>query len=246
MYGYGILNNHVPTLKATAMRGANSIATSGLLLHLDASNTTSYSGTGTTWYDLSGANRNGALNDLIWSSTDGGLMTFDGIDNYVDLGSSSAFNLTNISVSIWAKFDTFATNNFIAGRYSNTTADNGWNMYYNPITQKIRVDARESSALYIANESANTYSVNTWYNITFTKSANTWSIYVNGSLDMSQTIGVGNVSFGTNQMLLGMLYTTFGSIFGKNKIGSTLMYNRALNSTEITQNFNATKTRFGY
>lgn len=242
-YGYGVLNNHVPTLKATAMKGG--MVSSGLILHLDAGNTTSYPGTGTTWYDLSGANRNASLNDLIWSSSNGGIMTFDGVDDFAALGSDSAFNLTNISISLWAKFDALATNNYIASRYSNTTTDNGWLIQYDPTTQKIRFNGRESSALFIVNQSTNTYSTNTWYNITCTKSANTWSIYVNGALDMTQNIGVGNVSFGINQMVLGMLYTSFGSTFGKNKIGSALIYNRALLAGEVTQNFNATKSRFG-
>jgi hypothetical protein len=222
------------------------IITNGLLLNLDASRLSSYPNTGTTWYDISGNVNNGTLtNGPIFATASGGQITFDGIDDNVNMGSNSAFNLTNISISIWVKLDTTASNNFIVGRYFNTTVDNGWVIYYSPTTQKILFIGRESEALFISNQSTNNYNVNTWYNIVCTKSANTWSIYSNGVLDMSQSIGLGNVAFANNNMQFGGMFTNFGNNYGKHSIGSIHMYNRALSATEITQNFNATKSRFG-
>ena len=87
--------------------------------------------------------------------------------------------------------------------------------------------------------------LNTWYNLVFTKSSNTWSIYANGSLDMNQNNGVGNVAFSLNNMQFGGTIQSYGSNYGKNSIGSVHIYNRALSNSEVLQNFNATKTRFG-
>lgn len=222
------------------------IVTNGLILNLDAGNTASYPGTGTTWTDLTGNGNNGTLvYGVGYSPSNGGYLTFDGINDYVDLGSNSAFNLVNISISIWVKLDTTASNNFIAGRYYNTNIENGWIIYYNPTTQKIRFDGRESSAAYIGNQSINSYNVNTWYNLVFTKSSNTWSIYANGGLDMNQNNGVGNVAFSLNNMQFGGAIQSYGSNYGKNSIGSVHIYNRALSNSEVLQNFNTTKTRFG-
>ena len=222
------------------------IVTNGLVLNLDAGRKSSYPNTGTTWTDISGNGYNGTMtNGPIFGTASGGQITFDGIDDNVNMGSNSAFNLTNISISIWVKLDTTASNNFIVGRYFTTTVDNGWFIYYSPTTQKIRFEGRESEALYISNQSTNNYNVNTWYNIVCTKSANTWSIYSNGVLDMSQSIGLGNVAFANNNMQFGGMFTNFGNNYGKHSIGSIHMYNRALSATEITQNFNATKSRFG-
>ena len=52
----------------------------------------------------------------------------------------------------------------------------------------------------------NTYPLNNWYNVTWTKSANVWSIYVNGSLDVSSALGNGTTPFSNNIMWLGGLY----------------------------------------
>ena len=224
-----------------------SIVTNGLILNLDAGNASSYPGSGTLWTDLSGQNNNGTLvNGVGYSSANGGALTFDGVNDYIDLGSQTSFNLTNMSISIWVKMDNSITSNsFIAGRYHNTNSDNGWHISYNPTTQKFKFDGRESAALYISNETTNNYNKNTWYNITGTKSANTWSIYVNGVLDTTQNVGLGNVAFLSNQMQLGGMVTFFGSFYSKCSIGNTLMYNKSLSSSEVLQNFNATKTRFG-
>ena len=59
-----------------------SLFTTGITVHLDASNPTSYSGSGTTWYDLSGNGLNAELqNGVLWSSENGGVMTFDGTND---------------------------------------------------------------------------------------------------------------------------------------------------------------------
>lgn len=59
-----------------------SLFTTGIAVHLDASNPTSYSGSGLTWYDLSGNGLNAELqNGVLWSSENGGVMTFDGTND---------------------------------------------------------------------------------------------------------------------------------------------------------------------
>lgn len=223
-----------------------SIVTNGLILNIDAGNSASYNGSGTTWYDLSSTGNNGTLtNGVAYSTSNGGIMTFDGVDDYVGMGGNSVYNLTDITISMYAKFDTTAGNNFVASRYYNTNTYNGWVIYYNPTTQKIRFDGRESAALYIGNQTSSNYNTNTWYHITCTKSADNWRIYVNGNLECNQNIGLGNVPFLLNNMYFGAYIILGGSDYGKNSIGAVQIYNRALNNSEITQNFNATKSRFG-
>jgi hypothetical protein len=67
-----------------------SLFTNGVTVHLDASNPTSYSGSGTTWYDLSGNGLNAELqNGVLWSSEDGGVMTFDGTNDQAVVADNS-------------------------------------------------------------------------------------------------------------------------------------------------------------
>ena len=72
-------------------RVANStIVSSGLVLHLDAGNASSYPGSGTTLTDLSGSGNNGTLvNGPTYSSANGGSLSFDGVNDYVSVSNTS-------------------------------------------------------------------------------------------------------------------------------------------------------------
>jgi len=82
---------------------ANSIITSGLVLNLDASNSASYSGTGTTWTDLSGSGNNGTIiSGTTYSNINGGTMVFSGaLNNRVQTNFAPTF--TDFTVCVWFK-----------------------------------------------------------------------------------------------------------------------------------------------
>jgi len=88
----------------------------GLALHLDAGNTASYPGSGTTWTDLSTRGNNGnLLNGVSYSGSNGGALVFDGVDDRVNLGKPSAFK--------------FGMNSFSYGLWLNATSNIGsWDM----------------------------------------------------------------------------------------------------------------------
>ena len=229
----------------------SSIVQSGLVMNLDASFKSSYLGTGSTWYDISGSgNNNGTLtNGVGYSSVNGGVMTFDGVNDYIDMGINTAYNLTNISVSVWVKPST-GTPNYspIISRYSSGINNlQGWVISYATSTSKFKVEGRENSSVYLSFPSTNTYSINNWYNVTWTKSASTWSLYINGVLDRTATIGNGTTAYLSNNMQIGGSHESViaDRWYGKQDIGGAQIYNRALSATEIQQNFNASKSRFG-
>jgi hypothetical protein len=85
---------------------AYSIITSGLLLNLDAGNTASYPGTGTTWTDLSGNGYNGTLtNGPTYSSSNGGTIVFDGTNDVASFGNILNIGLSSWTMSCWVKFN---------------------------------------------------------------------------------------------------------------------------------------------
>jgi hypothetical protein len=83
------------------------IVTDGLVLYLDAANTRSYPGTGTTWSDLSRGGNNGSLiNGPTFNSANGGSIVFDGSNDYVDCGNIDDIkNASQVSISIWTYID---------------------------------------------------------------------------------------------------------------------------------------------
>jgi hypothetical protein len=82
--------------------GGPATVTSGLVLELDAGNIKSYPTTGTTWFDKSGNARNGTLtNGPTFNTGSLGSIVFDGVDDYVSLGTFNGLGSTNRTISVW-------------------------------------------------------------------------------------------------------------------------------------------------
>ena len=217
------------------------MVTDGLVLYLNAADANSYVSGSTTWKDLAGSNNGTLVNGPTYNSANYGSIVFDGVDDYVECGATpNLTGLINTSISCWAYPVTSSGITIFASRYYNTNANQGWLLTY--VNSKFSFDGRESSAAYLQVTSSNTYAVNNWYNVTATKSGSLWSIYVNGSLQGSTNQGNGTTPFASNNMQLG---TAFYSLFQPNRIATTQIYNRALSASEVLQNYNATKARFG-
>ena len=223
------------------------ISLNGLVLCLDAANRKSYPTTGTTWTDLSGLGNTGALqNGVGYNVSNGGSLSFDGTNLYATIPHSSSLSFSSaLTISIWFYSGTVSAQAFLylKGR---TDSDN-----YNPLIYNTGqyswtgANGRaqyQSSAGYIAN--------NTWYNLTVSHtSGSVPNIYKNGILSTSHTFLEGNATYalGTNLNPIGinadiprLLFTTFNG-----RISSLQAYNRALSASEIKQNYNALKSRYG-
>lgn len=232
-------------------RGVNtpSIITNGLILNLDAS---TYPGTGTTWNDLSGQNNNGTLvNGVGYSTENGGVMTFDGVNDYVNCGNSSTFNQTNaLTLSTWVKINSLSSVNSLIGKQ--WCNGNQYSYYLAINTQgKLAFDAGNSGSCtgnFTTYTSTNSLSINTWYNVVLSFTNTSIKLYLNGQLISGSLTGINkNLFTGNSPVLLGTyrsLNGSYGSILN-GSIGSTLIYNTSLSASDILQNFNATKTRFG-
>ena len=86
------------------------ISNDGLVLHLDAASVRSYPGSGTTWYDLSGNNRNGSINNSPTKNTNS--FTFDGVNDNISFPSLIDLSNTDaITISFWCKLNSFTETN---------------------------------------------------------------------------------------------------------------------------------------
>jgi hypothetical protein len=228
------------------------IVTDGLVLCLDAADRNSYPGSGSTWYDLSGNSYNNSLiNSPSFNTANGGNIIFDGANDYAQITSSSKLTgITDVSASCYVNMISSGSAGSPGGifnRYFNTTGNNGWNIIANisGSTVSFSFNGRESSAAYFSNLTNYDYDLNTWYYIVGVKQGTSWKVYVNGNLEVNNTNGNGTTTFGNNIIYFGG-YPQFGTVHRSNfKIGLCGIYNRALSSDEITQNYNATKGRFG-
>lgn len=228
------------------------IVTSGLYLHLDAGNPSSYPGTGTSWVDLTGNNRNGTLvNGVGYSSSNGGYLTFDGVNDYVNVSNTQAcLGLkTNFTIEVWTKLPD--TNRF------NTlfSYGDGWN-YSNDIIFFVagnKIEAQVNNGTDGSGTSLSSFTSTGWNQLTMvfdgtlTGNANRLKVYLNGvqqTLTYNYTVPTNN---GQNSTLAGIGAYSTGNFnnYALGNVAINRLYNKSLTASEILQNYNVNKTRFG-
>ena len=209
-------------------------------LYLDAANTNSYYGTGTTWTDLSGLSNNGTLiNGPTYNTDNGGYFIFDGNNDYVTATSalSDSFWLENWTISFWVNFDNI-NNERILLQHGFSSVSNGLHL--------MERSGKFILGLYGNDLTGSTsLSTNTWYNVTFTLNNTTRvkQIFINGSLDNSNTGSASYSGTGGNARIGGQVLN-FGNYFD-GKMSSVIAYSEVLTSSQIADNYNAFKERYG-
>jgi hypothetical protein len=216
-----------------------SIVKDGLVLYLDAANVKSYTGSGTTWGDLSGNDNNGTLvNGPTLVEGNLGSIEFDGVDDYGNFGDNQMLNSTlngntNWSISYWV-------NPLVNGRI----LDRG-NIGQDP-TGALELNVQSVSRNNTGGGSSS-LSVNIigtgWNYITVTRTSSLlFSWYLNGVFSNSSQL---TASYdGSGIWKIGRRAANTSSIY-QGKISKVQIYNRALTVEEILQNYNATKGRYG-
>jgi hypothetical protein len=223
------------------------IVTDGLVLALDAANRKSYAGSGATWNDLSGNNSSGTLeNSPTFDSGNGGSIVFDGSNDNVNCGNSSTLNLTTaLTINAWINPVGFGGSNI--GRIVNKWTVSGGAGFallldnagpiVNGVTYLVNGN-QPTDQLQISN----IISLNTWTNLTLTHTSTTAILYKNGSIVTSDAVPQ-PISFLSENFNIGNRADFTRAFNGK--IANVQIYNKALSSNEVLQNFNATRNRFG-
>jgi hypothetical protein len=215
---------------------------SGLVLHLDAGNPSSYSGTGTTWNDLSGSGSNVTLISTSFSSANGGSIMFNGTTSYVDF-TANVGSTNVVTVEMWVKTNSLTNPTgmyFGFGLYDAWTS--GGNIGYNTSGGDLYgVPSAQVDNLGIEGG---------WRHLVFvmnTSSKTNNKIYVNGQAQtMSQVYGAfGSVNSNFNSGNGRISGWRYNSDWKMNmNVANFKVYNRELAQQEITNNFNANKSRF--
>jgi hypothetical protein len=224
--------------RTPAAPASPSIITSGLVLNLDAGNAASYPGTGTTWTDLSGNGNNATLyNGAAYSSANGGVMVFDGINDYAKT-SAGIFNNSSFSYNGWFKFSSLT-----GGIYEYQDNNNGFRLVANSNgTMLFRLFFTNGSYSTEITSAQLTTGVYKYISLNFELGVGA-KIYINNTL-----IHTFNTTY-TPQYGLSQFFSIGGGAwagFGNYNSNNIQVYNRSLTSTEVTQNFNAFKSRYGY
>jgi len=221
-------------------RGPN-VVTNGLVLSLDAGNTKSYTSGSTTWYDKSGYNNSGSLvNGPTFSSANGGSITFvSSSTQYVSIPTSTPLNFSTnnqISINVW-----FNTSNSLADQFiifRNSTGATGFILETS--TTSIVMQIGNGTTLYTVTDSGTNY-LNQWVNVCYTLDGTSSALYKNGSLRTPGSF-TGTIYNSNANIALGFGSPSYRGLSGS--ISNVQVYNRALSAAEVTQNYNALKSRF--
>ena len=210
------------------------IVTDGLVLYLDAANRYSYPGSGITWSDISRGGNNGTLvNGPTFSSINGGSIIFDGVNDISVHGSS--LYVDNFTLSAWVYKTSSGiqtiiakgTSGFILNFYLRIGGNSGFWGTNSVFTELAIPDL----------------TLSTWNNTVLTYDRTSLKYYLNG-IYINQTLATNIPSSTTSNLIVGRL-GDFNGQYWTGRIAQTSIYNRALLATEVLQNYNATKTRFG-
>lgn len=220
-----------------AQRG---IVQNGLVLNLDAGVDESYRG-GTTWRDLEGGN-NGTLSNMDASNFDsanGGSLTFDGSDEYVEIANSSQFHNQRMTASIWINPQTVNTSNYTHLFWKKHT-----NSPYTSFGLWLEQSTRNIYGGFGQNHesSGSIIPLDEWTFVSLTYDGSYRRIFLNGLLDVETADSSHTIQYDSNPILLA--YGDYNLEFN-GRISTAQIYNRALTAAEVLQNYNATRHRFG-
>ena len=236
-------------------RGPN-IVTENLTFALDAGSERSYSGSGTTSYNIIN-NQSGTLtNNVSFDSNYGGFFEFDGVDDYIQFADNDAYSFTNAQAT-WEAFvrptgnaGVLEHNIMCKANYAQNTREYQFQVRHSGGIYYFYLAARNqgvTSWSSVGSSSATPININQWYHILVTSNGSgNAQMYIDGELKDSST------GFQTNMTNLGAPLIVGATINGTTPIQEFVgdisicrLYSKHFSQAEVTQNYNAQKSRFG-
>jgi hypothetical protein len=215
-----------------SLYGLTGVTLNGLILSLDAGNNQSYPTQGTTWYDISGSVFDATLlNGPTYTTNGGGGIARDSTDDFISAYLGGLSSTTNFSVEVWMNINPQSGYNAIVSAWNYPIGAGGWELQ------------TSNGVIGVHPTYTVAYTPNTNVHIVYTQDGTTTKIYKDTVLSQTSTtstslnngtIGIGNLS---------------GQGYGGYNMNGTFytvrVYKKTLSQSEINQNFNAQKNRYG-
>jgi hypothetical protein len=229
------------------------ITTNGIVLHYDPSRSLSYPGTGTTINDLSGGGRHGTMSNVTFTSP---YLTFNGTSSQISVPDSLALEPQGVdwSIEVWVN-QSVVGNDVVLGKFNagGDTQDVGYSVrtlnstFYAQYGSGSGSGGGPSGTLFV-NSTDHVATIDTWYQIVYVftnLAANTLQTFVNGSSIGTVGHNLSSVLNTTNPLYIGSYNNGEFPQWFDGKIGIVRMYNRALSTSDVLNNYNADKSKYG-
>ena len=235
-------------------RGPN-IVTENLTFALDAGSERSYSGSGTTSYNIINNQTGTLVNNVSFDSSYGGFFEFDGVDDYIQFADNDAYSFTNAQATweSWVRPTgnvSFEHSIMTKANYGQNTREYQFQVRYSGGVYYFYLAARNQGVTQwtsVGSSSTTDISINQWYHFLGTSDGSgNAQVYINGELKDSST------SFQTSMTNLGAPLIVGATINNTTPIQEFVgdisicrLYSKHFSQAEVTQNFNAQKSRYG-
>ena len=196
-------------------------------------------GTGTIWTDFSNNGNSGTLtNGPTYSSVNGGSFVFDGTNDYVDCGNATSLSFTNnLTVSIWCSSNNAASYRSPLMKTSSNSWTDGFGYYQ--VSGTFAFYINQYNGAQTVSVSKASFPIT---NFVGTYNGVNLKLYENGTLIQTGSSYTTNISNSSTNLEIGR--GGGGSYNWSGNIAQTQIYNRALSAAEISQNYNALKSRY--
>ncbi len=224
-----------------------SVVTSGLVLNLDAANIKSYPASGTSWFDLSGNGNTGTLtNGPTFDSANGGSLIFNGTNQYITCSSLANYNFGSaITVEVFHKNNgNINYRGIVSNVYAVGTGFDlryGRENYFGGTNNGTRLGCSVTTANGTYAISINS-ELNLWGHYCFTYNGTLLQSYKNGQTFTNISA---SGSLGTNTNVVTISRNSNSGEYLSGPLPLVRLYNRALSSQEIYQNYNSLRGRYG-
>ena len=224
-----------------------SIVSEGLVFYLDAANTRCYSGSGLTAYGLVGGIGNTLNNGVGFGTSNAGYFIFDGTNDFIDSNIDFGFDSTiSATMSLWLRTTNLSQRGGILGKAGSSNWE--WTLSQGIDSSGIffwywKVDSNVNLSISVNNF----FESNVWkkVDLVWSHTANLLTLYSNGIGITSSAPASSSFQNRASNISIGLGYNIFASNYWAGQMASVYLYQRALTQQEISQNFNATRSRFG-
>jgi len=223
------------------------IVTDGLVLHLDAGNRKSYPGSGTTWFDMSGNGNNGTNSNMTYVNDVQGAFSFNNSSSVSTIPNSSSLNpTTGLTIEAWVKFDGNDSDFIFEKGDVNTQYSlfsHGGSL--NDLRFRTYHGGYGSHTDLSVNKTTVGISTGNWYHCVGSWDGSLKKIFVNGALKGQQSGITANLVTRTTGAAVGRFGGTSTGYYFGGDIAKVAIYSIGLNNSQVLNNYNALKGRFG-
>jgi hypothetical protein len=232
-----------PTNTPTPTPTPNAPVTTNLVLYYDPSNSSSYPGTGTTINDLSGNGLNGSMSGITYTSP---YFSYNGTSSQVRVDDNTLLEpgSGDWTMEVWVNQSVLG-NDVVLGKFDNggLTIDVSYSIRTTNTTYYAQLGSGSGAGSTLFVNSTNYVgTIGTWYQIVYVftnVSSNTLETFVNGVSIGSVSHSLVSILNTDNPLYIGSYNGGEYSQWFDGKIGITRLYNTALTSSEVLQNYNA-------